>query len=48
MLTHLFQQSLTVGTLPSAWKNAYVSPILRKVINQTLRTIDLFTNLTDM
>ena len=27
LLTYLFQQSLTVGTLPSAWKHAYVSPI---------------------
>ena len=27
MLTHLFQQSLTQGTLSSAWKNVYVSPI---------------------
>ena len=42
MLSHLFQQSLTLGTLPSAWKHAYVSPIFKKVINQTLRTIDLF------
>ena len=30
MLTHLFQQSLTQGTLPSAWKHAYISPIFKK------------------
>ena len=30
MLTDLFQQSLTQGTLPSAWKHAYVSPIFKK------------------
>ena len=30
MLTHLFQQLLTRGTLPSAWKHAYVSPIFKK------------------
>ena len=30
MLTHLFQQSLTRSTLPTAWKYAYVSPTFKK------------------
>ena len=30
ILTHLFHQSLTHGSLPSAWKHAYISPIFKK------------------
>ena len=30
MLTQLLQHSLTVDTLPSAWKHAYASPIFKK------------------
>jgi len=30
VLTHLFQHSLSEGTLPSTWKQAYVSPIFKK------------------
>ena len=29
MLTHLFQQSLTLGDIPSQWKMAYVTPIYK-------------------
>ena len=30
MLTHLFHQSLTLGTLSSTWNHAYVSPIFKR------------------
>ena len=30
ILTHLFHQSLMHGSLPSAWKHAYISPIFKK------------------
>ena len=30
MLTHLFQQSLTLGDIPSQWKMTYVTPIAGK------------------
>ena len=31
MLTHLFQQSLTLGDIPSQWKMAYVAPIYKYI-----------------
>ena len=30
MLTHIFQQSLNTGVLPTQWKHAYVTPIFNK------------------
>ena len=30
MLTHIFQQSLSTGMLPTQWKHAYVTPIFKK------------------
>ena len=30
MLTHIFQQSLSTGVLPTQWKHAYVTPIFKK------------------
>ena len=30
MLTHIFQQSLRCGTLPTQWKHAYVTPVYKK------------------
>ena len=31
LLTHIFQQSLRNGIVPSSWKQANVTPIYRKV-----------------
>ena len=30
VLSHLFKQSLTEGTLPTSWKQAYVTPVYKK------------------
>ena len=30
MLTHIFQQSLNMGMLPTQWKHAYDTPIFKK------------------
>ena len=30
MLTHIFQQSLDSGVVPTQWKHAYVSPVFKK------------------
>ena len=30
MLTHIYQQSLSTGVLPTQWKHAYVTPIFKK------------------
>ena len=38
----IYQRSLDTGKLPSIWKEANVSPILRKERNQTLPTIALY------
>ena len=29
MLTHIFQQSLDSGVVPTQWKHAYVSPVFK-------------------
>lgn len=30
MLSHIFQQSLDSGIVPTQWKHAYVSPVFKK------------------
>ena len=30
MLTHIFQQSLDSGVVPTHWKHAYISPVFKK------------------
>ena len=30
LFTHLFQQSLNSGEVPMAWRQAYISPIVKK------------------
>ena len=30
ILTHIFQTSLESGTVPSPWKHAYISPVIKK------------------
>jgi len=30
ILTHIFQQSLDSGTVPTQWKHAFVSPVFKK------------------
>ena len=41
MLTHLFQQSLRDNSIPAVWKQAHVTPIYKKVTDQTPRIITL-------
>ena len=44
MLTHMFQQSLSTGDIPSQWKMAYVTPIYksgRKPDPQNYRPVSL-------
>ena len=41
-LTHIFQQSLDSGVVPTQWKHAYVSPIFKKAVKQILKITALF------
>ena len=46
VLSHLFKQSLTEGTLPTSWKQAYVTPVYKKGTNWKLSpSISNITNL---
>ena len=42
MLTHIFQQSLDFGIVPTQWKHAYVLPVLKKAVKLILKTTTLF------
>ena len=38
MLTHIFQQSLRCGRLPTQWKHAYVTSVYKKKTKQIPKT----------
>ena len=42
MLTHLFQQSLSTGDIPSQWKTAYVTPIYKSGKNLIRKITDQY------
>ena len=48
MLTHIFQQSLDFGTVPTQWKHAYVTPELKKGSNQILKPTGLHISFTSV